>query len=311
MSSTNVKYINETWLSNQLVWLLDSKGSHGLGSEFSKKFFTKVLGDSFVNKKLNLDNFEVCREFYLQVEALDKINNDESARRLDIVYMDLSQETVIVIENKYAGTNSKNQLSEYMDIEKLFRVKNIHYIYLTYIESNFNFKNLNESKKECVIKKYKKSSWQDNILPIIENFALENYDLFKLYSLLKNDPKDEKDFDLLEVLNIMKIIGNKHNDILINKDRGDEWKIEESKYKLSNSSSGQDINIYRNGKSIQINYGKNVINIQMGLSNKQIVYFLIHVIYKFYEEMKNGKKDKSKILSVGEMYQFVKKESDV
>lgn len=41
--SSNIKYINETWLSNQLVWLLDSNGSHGLGNEFAKEFFKEAL----------------------------------------------------------------------------------------------------------------------------------------------------------------------------------------------------------------------------------------------------------------------------
>ena len=33
---------SETWFSNQLAWLLDPKGSHGLGVKFLNSFVQKV-----------------------------------------------------------------------------------------------------------------------------------------------------------------------------------------------------------------------------------------------------------------------------
>jgi|SRR5574344_377347 hypothetical protein len=130
--NSNTKYINEAWLSNQLAWLLDSRGTHGLGSEFAKKFFPKVLVKQKLADDVKFEKFEVIREFFLQVEALDKVKNSESVRRLDLVYMDLAQNTIIVIENKYDGRNSKNQLSEYMSIQELFLKCRVYYIYLDY-----------------------------------------------------------------------------------------------------------------------------------------------------------------------------------
>jgi len=116
----SIDNMNETWFSNQLAWLLDPKGSHGLNSEFSNKFFTSILGSKFTNKEFNLKNFEVCREFYVQVDDNEKSRDKQVDRRLDVVCMDLEQKVVVVIENKFDGMNHNNQLSEYLQVENLF-----------------------------------------------------------------------------------------------------------------------------------------------------------------------------------------------
>lgn len=77
--------------------------------------------------------------------------------------------------------------------------------------------------------------------------------------------------------------------------------------KLLNSYSGQDIFVYIQDKSIQISYNeKKNIKIQRGLSNKQIIYYLIHVMYKFYDKMKSGIKNDKRI-SVNLMYSKILK----
>ena len=187
--------INETWLSNQLAWLLNPNGNHGLGGNFAKKFFEKAIKNELLKSNLNFDSFEVAREFYLQVEDLDKKKNSKSARWIDIVYMDLSQNTVFVIENKYEGNNSKNQLSEYMQIKKLFPFCNIYYIYLHFQGKNINLNNLNEQNKEEVLKFYNVVSWQEEIQSILEEISLKSYEIFKLYKIIKNETENfEEDF---------------------------------------------------------------------------------------------------------------------
>lgn len=297
--------MNETWFSNQLAWLLDPKGSHCLNSEFSNKFFTSILGSKFTNKEFNLKNFEVCREFYVQVDDDEKSRDKQVARRLDVVCMDLEQKVVVVIENKFDGMNHNNQLSEYLQVENLFTEDfSFYFIYLTYASNQLNDKNINKENKELVLQKYKLATWIDDIEPILDLYAATNYEIFKLRNTLARN-NIENDFDIKKVLAIMKIIGDEENNTLINKDAGDDWRVSEKK--LLNSYSGQDIFVYIQDKSIQISYNeKKNIKIQRGLSNKQIIYYLIHVMYKFYDKMKSGIKNDKRI-SVNLMYSKILK----
>lgn len=266
--------INETWLSNQLAWLLDPKGSHGLGGDFAKKFFEKSLIKVPLKKELNFDTFEVSREFYLQVEALDKTRNDESARRIDIVCMDLSQNTVIVIENKYEGTNSINQLSEYMQIENLFPSCDFYYIYLDFY-GNGVFES-NVTNRDLVFENYNEVSWTNDILDIFEMSDINSYEVFKLYKIIKGQKNLEIDFSqvqLLEMsLKILQIFDK-------NLDKKSNWKIDDKNTIKNGWDFPIDINIL--DKNIQIIYGHKRINrvqISNVLSNKQVLLYLINIL---------------------------------
>ena len=222
--------MNETWFSNQLAWLLDPKGSHGLNSEFSNKFFTSILGSKFTNKEFNLKNFEVCREFYVQVDDNEKSRDKQVDRRLDVVCMDLEQKVVVVIENKFDGMNHNNQLSEYLQVENLFTEDfSFYFIYLTYASNQLNDKNINKENKELVLQKYKLATWIDDIEPILDLYAATNYEIFKLRNTLARN-NIENDFDIKKVLAIMKIIGDEENNTLINKDAGDDWRVSEKNF---------------------------------------------------------------------------------
>ena len=308
MILNQINNMNETWFSNQLAWLLDPKGSHSLNSEFSNSFFTKVLGDKFIAKNFNLDNFEVCREFYVQVDDDEKSRDKQVARRLDVVFMDLEQKAVVVIENKFDGMNHRNQLSEYLQIKKLFTEDfHFHFIYLTRNPNQLNDDNINEENKELVLQKYIQATWTEDIEPILELYMDNNYEIFKLRNTLARNTI-ENDFDVQQVLSILKFIGVEENKTLIHKDAGDDWTIKDKK--LKNSYSGQDISVYIQDKSIQISYSnKKNVKIQRGLSNKQIIYYLIHVMYKFYDKVKTGTKN-AKRIEVNAMYNLILKQNN-
>jgi len=292
MSNTNVKYINETWLSNQLAWLLDPNGSHGLGSEFAKEFFAKVLGDSFVNKDLNLDSFEPCREFYLQVNDLTKKNRKKMPRRIDIVFMDLLQKTVIVIENKFDGNNSKNQLSEYMQIQEIFPDCEIYFIFLSFDGKKYVLENGYEIKEDDVEKAYNIVSWKTDIKTILKNLAMKNYDIFKLYQTIDNyENSFEPDFTDREILLISENIINlwdQHYGLSTN---NSIWKTKENK--LTTKNKRQDVFFKFNVKSIDIRFNnslnnRNSFSIQNSFSNKQIINYLIYVLKQATMSEKNS-----------------------
>lgn len=295
--------INETWLSNHLAWLLDPNETHYLEDKFSNSFLDYVLGDEFKKIKakheLDLKDFEVCREFYLQVKPSEKTRKP---RFLDIVFMDLSKKVVVVIENKKDGDNSKNQLSEYMQIKDLFLGCEIFYIYLTYEPKEFNFSNLHEDKKEEVIQTYKKASWTEEVRSILKSFSLQSYEIFKLYQLLNKDPIVEADFTLEELNTISVEILNILDFEYFNSRK---WKfITNYIGTVDSKHSNQAVYISIEDKNIEISFGNNkdvkgkerVYNIQNKFSNKQVIYYMIYVLDEAIKSERAGsykKLDKS------------------
>ena len=79
-----INNMNETWFSNQLAWLLDPSGSHGIGAEFAQKFL-QSKPNIVLDNSIDLSNLQVIREFYLDIEG------KRNRRYIDIVMFDLNK----------------------------------------------------------------------------------------------------------------------------------------------------------------------------------------------------------------------------
>lgn len=104
--------------SNFLAYLLDPCETHGLGSRFLRRFIRSLDasgGQSFDADLFSLDSeVEVRREW----------------RHIDILI--LTQESVILVENKIDTEDHTNQLKRYRQIvEEHFQDKKPYYVYLT------------------------------------------------------------------------------------------------------------------------------------------------------------------------------------
>jgi hypothetical protein len=160
--------LNETWFSDTLAWLLDPKGSHGLGVQFLNGFVNKIGelrvqgskksdkscgkderclpydrrtsrlrfgkgGKGVVGSTLNLGNATSIREFFLTPTTSKR--SGRGVRFADVVLLDLdsSDGLFLVIENKLFTTNHKNQLKEYFEAveDKYSGAKVREYVYLT------------------------------------------------------------------------------------------------------------------------------------------------------------------------------------
>ncbi len=160
--------LNETWFSDTLAWLLDPKGSHGLGVQFVNGFTNKVGelrvegskksekrcgeneiclpydrrasrlrfgkgGKGVVGSSLKLGNSTPIREFFLTPSTSKR--GGRGVRYADVVLLDLDSGDglFLVIENKLFTTNHPNQLEEYFEAveDKYSRAKVREYVYLT------------------------------------------------------------------------------------------------------------------------------------------------------------------------------------
>lgn len=150
--------LNETWFSDTLAWLLDPKGSHGLGVKFLQAFLVTIAkkreeglpnGTEYARRathlkygksnnkgqatsKLTLANAAVLREFYLS-GGIGR--NAESGKYCDVVVTDLDSGDglFLVVENKLFTTNHPRQLAGYLQTTetRYSRVPIREYVYLT------------------------------------------------------------------------------------------------------------------------------------------------------------------------------------
>ena len=198
--------LTEAWFSNTLAWLLDPKGGHGLGVNFSKEFLRKVAKKRCSNKSysrrnshlkfgksgpgvttsgLSISNVGVLREFYLTSEICSRVGR--GSRFCDVAFIDLdsSDGIFLVIENKLFSTNSIYQLQDYFKAveEKYNRAKVREYVYLTLTGQN-PFEYRGENKK--YYKYWIPISWTDDILVILNKLINESSpdELKKFHSFL-------------------------------------------------------------------------------------------------------------------------------
>ncbi len=182
---------NETWFSNTLAWLLNPKGSHNLGIQFTKKFLEKIArirtenpekyarketllkwgkkGRGVSSKTFSLKNAATVREFYF-AGSIER-GQEGGPRYCDIMLLDLdtSDGLAVVIENKLFTSNRPGQLeSYYLLAEKSFkRAKVREYLYLTL----FGLPPLQHGDgTPRLLKEWVCMSWCHDILEILNSF---------------------------------------------------------------------------------------------------------------------------------------------
>jgi len=107
--------------SNFLAWLLDSSGTHGLGSLFLRRF----LRDIFF-----LDSPESINEVCVKDANTQSVEVRREWRNIDILL--IAGDLVVCIENKVDSSDSQKQLARYRSIvEHSFPVQRKAFVYLT------------------------------------------------------------------------------------------------------------------------------------------------------------------------------------
>lgn len=189
--------LSENWFSDQLAWLLNPSGSHGLGTKFATEFLktiarirtqchpnspayyhrssflrwhrSKVKGTHATH--FDLGNAAVYREFYLS--GLPKGGRIGQGMLCDVVFLDLDPKdgVVVSIENKLFTTNRPGQLERYYEIveSRYARAKVKEYVYLTLLGDPPKTTGSTESKKSA--KRWVRLSWVRDILDILEKLT--------------------------------------------------------------------------------------------------------------------------------------------
>jgi hypothetical protein len=149
--------LNEAWFSNALAWLLNPKGSHGLGVTFAESFVSlvgqrRVSGDGngeYVRHSSSLKhgkegpgigassfsfrNAASLREYYLS-GGIGRAAA-RTGRFCDVVFLDLdsADSFFLAIENKLFTSDRERQLQEYREAidDKYARAKVREFVYLT------------------------------------------------------------------------------------------------------------------------------------------------------------------------------------
>lgn len=199
--------LNESWFSDTLAWLLDPKGSHGLGVKFANKFLNKIANirtNSEVNYKrlsyllkegkagkgtssnnFSLKNSSVVREFYLS----SNYNSKRLRKNMfcDVVYFDLDpgDSLFVLIENKLFTKNHPEQLQQYWDMaRKKYQSKVMEFVYLT-IDGSAPI--IYPKDSEDTLRYWVRMSWTEDIKDILSDFINDdcNHILKDLYELLK------------------------------------------------------------------------------------------------------------------------------
>ncbi len=199
---------NEAWFSNMLAWLLEPKGSHGLGTGFIEEFL-KLLAKKRSNTEdgytraesllkwgkegagrttsgLSLGNASAAREFFLASEIGKQAM--QGSRFCDVVLIDLDLDDglFVAIENKLFTTNHRHQLQDYYrSIETRYsRAKIREYVYLTF--HGFRPVSLDDDSAE-LNRIWLRCSWTEDIAGILAAFPKEKLHpgLVEMLQLLK------------------------------------------------------------------------------------------------------------------------------
>lgn len=145
--------LNEAWFSDTLAWLLDPRGSHGLGVTFLDAFVRCVAkkrsedpryarrathlkfgkqGRGTGATSFSLANAAVLREFFL---ARGRGRQGRGPQYCDIVVLDLDSgdNFMMVVENKLFTVNRRGQLEGYLETveDRYSRAHTREYVFLT------------------------------------------------------------------------------------------------------------------------------------------------------------------------------------
>ncbi len=180
--------LSEAWFSDHLAWLLDTRGSHGLGSRFAEEFLKTIArrrtqGDGYKHRAkflrwgkrkmagtlstaFDLHNAAVFREFFL-ARRLERRTG--STMLCDVMFLDLdTQDGIIVaIENKLFTTNHHGQLERYFEIveDRYHRAKVREYVYLTMLGGSP--RRFGGRTSPTCERMWVRLSWKEDILAIL------------------------------------------------------------------------------------------------------------------------------------------------
>ena len=147
--------LNESWFMDTLCWLLDSRGSHGLGVSFAEGFLAAIArersdvsknyarrssllkwgkkGKGIATSGFRSGNASAVREFYIPFPKLQSVGRGKFC---DLVLFDFdsSDSLLVVVEGKLFSSNRPDQLQDYRTLtEERFKrwAKTREYVYLS------------------------------------------------------------------------------------------------------------------------------------------------------------------------------------
>ncbi len=206
--------LTETYLSNQLAWLLDTTGTHNFGPRFANAFLKSLAkirtqGHPAENHQyhhrqqylrsgrqpirgtlasgFSLRNAAVFREFYLAHKTASAVSRNTMLCDLVLLDLDPHDGLFLAIENKLFTTNHEGQLERYREIieTRYHRAKVLEYAYLTLLGEKPRLRDTTASR--ACQRVWVRMSWIHDILPILESLTAKNSvpeDLQPLMSVL-------------------------------------------------------------------------------------------------------------------------------
>jgi len=118
--------------SNLLSWLLNPKENHSLGDHFLRKILEHLI---LIDENSDNSQYKVISEILnhsLNDSYIYREVKTDKNRFIDLLIVNQTLKTVILIENKLYSTESQNQLVDYLDYTKaIFKDFKIIPIYLT------------------------------------------------------------------------------------------------------------------------------------------------------------------------------------
>ena len=117
--------------SNILSWLLNPKENHGLRDYFLRKMIEHLI---LIDENSNNQQYETVGEILnhslMDSHVYREVKTDKN-RFIDLLIINHSLKTIVLIENKFYSTESENQLDDYLDFIQQFEGFTIIPIYLT------------------------------------------------------------------------------------------------------------------------------------------------------------------------------------
>lgn len=164
--------------SNVLAWLLDHEENHGLNSVFIEKLISKLL------MKPDNNDFITDSEFFLKLLSLKfsdwKVEREKQTskkRYIDLLLSSEENKTVIIIENKFYSSQSKNQLADYLEfVENEFPGYKIIPVFLTLLDeesANDSYWTLKYSDIASVLEfilRFYKESVSEEVFVFLKNY---------------------------------------------------------------------------------------------------------------------------------------------
>ena len=207
-------YLNETYFSNILAWLLNPKEDHGFGVRFGQeliRYIHQFSNNDVKINKLSISNSTALREFYLSSDL--RANKHESGY-VDVVFFDLDYKDnfFYAIENKLFTENHGTQLTDYYGNvnEKFERVKTKKYIYLTLAGRDTKKHSKDDPEAEILNhEKWLKMAWVSEAMnpeSDTEYNSIFNI-LEKLYAEKKNEGVKLIHPDVIKLIEILNWLG--------------------------------------------------------------------------------------------------------